>query len=304
MRAAMQQQEPDRSEPRTYPASTPELRRAAAASHLAHDARNWLTVLQIYCDLLRGSDAVAGNGRTWIEELSNAVARGQSLVTSLLDSAQTCAAVEPASAETAGSKTLDLAAILQSREPLFRQMAGSAIQVELKTAAHSETTALQETELDRILLNLVRNGIDAMPRGGRLKIELRQGDASRRNPLELRVSDTGSGIPPQILAHIFESGFSTKATTGNSKSERGFGLAIVRELTLAAGGSVRIRSRIGQGTRVTLELPVLSAETTTRSQYPQSKTVAAVAEMPKIKPSRTASSNNFDEHRKGTRVPC
>ena len=49
-------------------AGTPEEQRAAAASHLAHDARNWLTVLQVYCDLLRSSGAVAGHGRTWIED--------------------------------------------------------------------------------------------------------------------------------------------------------------------------------------------------------------------------------------------
>ena len=80
--------EPDPFRSRALPAGTPEEQRAAAASHLAHDARNWLTVLQVYCDLLRSSGAVAGKGRTWIEELSNAVERGQGLVTSLLDSAQ------------------------------------------------------------------------------------------------------------------------------------------------------------------------------------------------------------------------
>ena len=241
-----------------------------------------------------------------MEELSNAVERGQELVASLLDSAQMAATEEssPVEAAAARQKTLDLAAILRQRQPLFRHMAGSAIQVETKTVAHAQTTALREAELDRILLNLVRNGIDAMPQGGRLTIELECGDASERRPLVLRVSDTGNGIPTDILPHIFKSGFSTKSTAQHPQSGRGYGLAIVRELTLAAGGSVRVRSRIGQGTCFTLELPVMPAPATPRLQGSQPRNVAAVSEMPKTKPSRTDPSDNFGAHRKGTRVPC
>ena len=305
MTAGFQQQEPSRSDAAALPTGTPEEQQATAASHLAHDARNWLTVLQVYCDLLRSSGAVASKGRTWMEELSNAVERGQGLVTSLLDSAQIPAIESSPMEETAaGPKTLDLAAVIQKRQPLFRHMAGSAIQVETKTVAHAKTMALREEELDRILLNLVRNGIDAMPQGGRLTIELEYGDASRRAPLVLRVSDTGNGIPADHLSHIFESGFSTKSTAQHSKSGRGYGLAIVRELTLAAGGSVRVRSRIGHGACFTLELPVLSAAATPQPRVVQPRNVAAVSEMPKAKPSRTDSPNNFGAHRKGTRVPC
>ncbi len=61
---------------------------AASASYLAHDTRNWLTVLQMYCDLLRTPGAVASGHQNWIDELSGAVERGQELVASLLDSVQ------------------------------------------------------------------------------------------------------------------------------------------------------------------------------------------------------------------------
>ena len=232
MTAAFQQHEPSRSEAAALSGNTTPEQRAAAASHLAHDARNWLTVLQVYCDLLRTSGTVAGHGRTWIEELSNAVERGQGLVTSLLDSAQTSALLESSPVETvaAGPNTLDLAVVIQTREPLFQRMAGNTIRVESKIVAHAETTALQEPEFDRILLNLVRNGIDAMPRGGRLTIELEHGVPSERRPLVLRVSDSGNGIPADILPRIFDSGFSTKAAKQHPKCGRGYGLAIVREL--------------------------------------------------------------------------
>lgn len=302
MTAAFQQHEPSRSEAAALSGNTTPEQRAAAASHLAHDARNWLTVLQVYCDLLRTSGTVAGHGRTWIEELSNAVERGQGLVTSLLDSAQTSALLESSPVETvaAGPNTLDLAVVIQTREPLFQRMAGNTIRVESKIVAHAETTALQEPEFDRILLNLVRNGIDAMPRGGRLTIELEHGVPSERRPLVLRVSDSGNGIPSDILPRIFDSGFSTKAAKQHPKCGRGYGLAIVRNLTLAAGGSIQVRSRAGHGTCFTIELPRHPAPTIA----PQPRSTALASNRATQTPGRTRRSNNFDAHRKGTRVPC
>lgn len=303
MTAALQHHEPSHSDAAASSAGTPEEQRAAAASHLAHDARNWLTVLRVYCDLLRNSDALMGQGRTWMNELSNAVERGQGLVTSLLDSAQIAASGESSSVEppAAGPKTLDLAAIVRTRVPLFRQLAGSAINVQSKIVSSARTTALQEAEFDRILLNLVRNGIDAMPQGGRLTIELEDGVASGRRRLVLRVSDTGNGIPADILPHIFESGFSTKSRAQHPPFRRGYGLAIVQELTLAAGGSVRVRSRIGEGASFTIEFPVQLASATLRPTLVQARDEAPASTET---PAHTGQTDNFGAHRKGTRVPC
>jgi two-component system, cell cycle sensor histidine kinase and response regulator CckA len=300
MTAVLQHHEPSHSEGAAPLAGTPNEQRAAAASHLAHDARNWLTVLRVYCDLLRTSGAVVGQGRTWINELSNAVERGEGLVTSLLDSAQIAAAGETPTVESpaAGPKTLDLAEVIQRREALFRQLAGTAIDVQSKIISSAQTTSLQEAEFDRILLNLVRNGIDAMPHGGRLTIELENGVSSQGRRLMLRVSDTGNGIAADILPHIFESGFSTNSSARDPLFRRGYGLAIVRELTLAAGGSVRVRSRIGEGTSFTIEFPAEVAAATPRPTLVQARDGASASKQ------APGQANNFSAHRKGTRVPC
>ncbi len=306
MRAAFQPNQPDRTDARKVSAGTPEEQRATAASHLAHDTRNWLTVLRVYCDLLRSSGAVAGKGRTWIEELSNAVERGQGLVTSLLDSAQISGTLEssPVDETTAGSKALDLAAVLRSRQPLLQRLAGSRIRMDCKTPPRAETEALQEPEFDRILLNLVRNGIDAMPNGGQLTIELEPADEPHPNLLVLRVTDTGRGIPADVLPHIFDSGFSTKSAAQHPKSGRGYGLAIVRELALAAGGSVRVRSRMGLGTCFTVELPAGPAPATSRPVLSLPGKRVPPTKRPTRTLRRTRQPNNFDSVRKGTRVPC
>jgi signal transduction histidine kinase len=201
----------------------------------------------------------------------------------------------------AGPKTLDMAAVIRTRVPLFRQLAGAAIDVQSKIISSAQTTVLQETEFDRILLNLVRNGIDAMPQGGRLTIELENGVASERRRLVLRVSDTGHGIPPGILPHIFESGFSTKSNAQPEPFRRGYGLAIVRELTLAAGGSVRVLSHIGEGTSFTIELPIRPAPTTPGPTLVQARDEAPASTQT---PAHTGQTNNFGAHPKGTRVPC
>ena len=305
MSAAMQQQDRSVSDLAAFSVGRPEQRGAAGANHLAHDARNWLTVLRVYCDLLRTSGAVGRSGRAWLEELSNAVERGHGLVTSLLDSAHASASLSSAPPVEATARPLDFGAAIQRRLPLFQEMAGSKIQVEAKTARHPAITALQEPEFDRILLNLVFNAIDAMPDGGRLKIELVRGRSSTRSPLVLKVSDTGHGIAAEDLSHIFDSGFSTKPTLDSPRWERGLGLAIVRELTLGAGGSVRVRSRIGRGTCFRIELPLLSPSPRAPqlSSSRQGK-LALVAEMPQSKMAPRRQAKKIASNRKGTRVPC
>lgn len=306
MTSANQRQELSHSDSAALSNGTPQEQRAADANRLAHDARNWLTVLQVYCDLLRSSGAVARHGRAWIEELSNAVARGQGLVTALLHSAQSAAAQEPSSAELTAREplTLDLSAAIQKLEPLLRRMAGSTIHVESHIAVRAETKALHELDFDRILLNLVRNGIEAMPRGGRLTLELEHGVSSGPRHVVLRVSDTGQGISADALPHIFDSGFSTKSAAQHPKVERGFGLAIVRELTLAAGGSVRVRSLLGQRTCFTVELPLQPPAATVRSTVLRPKGMAPGPQTASQTPSRPLQPGNFGPHRKGTRVPC
>ena len=137
-----------------------EAQRTEEPSHLAHDARNWLTVLQMYCDLLRTSGVVMGKGEKWIEELSSAVERGYGLVDSLLECAQLSNPLQQFFPEKVPvSTSFALTAAIERRLPLLRQMAGKHIQVDIKTVAQAGPIALQEPEFERILLNLTRNAI-------------------------------------------------------------------------------------------------------------------------------------------------
>jgi len=99
----------------------------------------------------------------------------------------------------------------------------------------------------QVLLNLFLNSLDAMEPGGRLSVEARaQRDTG---DMEIRISDTGRGIDSAHLSRVFDPFFTTKA------SGTGLGLAIAHNIMEAHGGEIRIHSRLGEGTRVTLIFP-------------------------------------------------
>jgi signal transduction histidine kinase len=101
--------------------------------------------------------------------------------------------------------------------------------------------------IKRILSNLVRNGIQAMEEAGG---ELTLGAFLRENSVIIAVSDTGNGIPAEVQDRIFKPLFTTK-----SKGQ-GFGLAVVKKLTEALGGSVSYETKVGEGTTFIVELPL------------------------------------------------
>lgn len=104
-------------------------------------------------------------------------------------------------------------------------------------------------QLRQAIWNLCLNAVEAMPDGGELRVEVTAQDGR----LEIVVSDTGEGIPPGDLGHVFEPFFSTKP--GGS----GLGLALVHRITQDHGGEVSVDSAPGRGTRVVLRLPEMAA---------------------------------------------
>jgi signal transduction histidine kinase len=107
------------------------------------------------------------------------------------------------------------------------------------------TVAVHPSTLRRALLNLVQNALDAMPEGGTLTLR----GAGTATHVQLQVCDTGSGIPAEQLAQIFEPLHTTKP------EGTGLGLYITREIVAAHGGQIMVQSVVGQGTTFTLTLP-------------------------------------------------
>lgn len=119
--------------------------------------------------------------------------------------------------------------------------------------------AISSDACKQVLINLVRNAIDAMPDGGTITIR----SAHHRGQIYISVADTGTGILPEHRERIFEPFFSTKGVTGT-----GLGLAVVYGILQQAGGTITVDSTMGVGTTFTIRLPVAPVRTAEIEQTP------------------------------------
>jgi signal transduction histidine kinase len=130
--------------------------------------------------------------------------------------------------------------------------------------ADTESIQLDRDKFDKILLNLVINAIKFTPSGGSIEVKV----SVRDERLAFSVSDTGVGIPPEVLPRIFERFWQVDTSSTRKFQGAGIGLALVRSLSEAMDGSVKVDSRVGHGTTFTVELPAPAAETA-REEIPE-----------------------------------
>jgi hypothetical protein len=144
--------------------------------------------------------------------------------------------------------------------------------VELELADNLPHVLADPVQIDQILINLAINARDAMPEGGEFLVETmvvvssgKTSEGAARSSSEgaaetwvrLRVSDTGQGIPPDVLPHIFEPFYTTK---GEGKGH-GLGLSVVHGIVTQCGGTVRVASEPGQGCLFEIDLPAAVSST-------------------------------------------
>jgi signal transduction histidine kinase len=109
-------------------------------------------------------------------------------------------------------------------------------------------------QIEQVLLNLIINARQAMPRGGQLKIDVREN--AQTQMVEVRVSDTGVGIPPERLRLIFEPFFTTKEPDEHGHGGTGLGLSVCRQIIEQHQGRIRVESLTGKGSTFTIKLPI------------------------------------------------
>ena len=260
---------------------------------VAHDARNMVTALGLYCDLLEepgvlaaayvhyGSELrlVAGASRRLVEKLialDNPEATQPSFWRGEAGAIHQWPARLPSLQrqerevrwEAMPSEAVaNLAAELLATRNLLAALAGPGTAVTVEAVGGALPVRMTGEDLTRLLVNLVKNSIEAMPSGGRIHIVLsesasigRTGADGAGSWLTLAVEDNGPGIPAGALEEIFRPGYSGHAgevsgEAGGMAAHRGLGLAIVRSLVEQAGGRVRAENRALGGARIVVELP-------------------------------------------------
>lgn len=210
------------------------------ASFIAHELRTPLSAAKLALSLLEeeledpGALKVLKEARLGLEEMEGAISRMLLLV-------------RP---ERAALRPMDL------REPIeevvgFLERSVSQNGIRLELEVDDDLPVLGDPELMKhVLLNLVLNAVQAMPQGGTLRIEAKKGLSRLKGEVvRLTVEDTGDGIPPEHLPHIFKPFFSTRP------EGTGLGLTVVHRIVEAHGGLIEVESEPGKGTRFVISLP-------------------------------------------------
>ncbi|MDI3560620.1 PAS domain S-box protein [Bradyrhizobium sp. Arg816] len=220
---------------------------------VAHDFNNLLQVISGNLQLL--SKDIAGNARaeTRVQSALAGVARGSKLATQLLAFARR-QPLEP--------RVVNVGRLIKGMDDLLRRAIGGEIEVETVVGGGLWNSLIDPDQLENAILNLAINARDAMNGQGRLTIEasnaflddeyVRQyDDLIAGQYVMIAVTDTGSGIPSDILERVYEPFFTTKAEGKGT----GLGLAMVYGFLKQSGGHVKIYSEIGAGTTVKLYFP-------------------------------------------------
>jgi two-component system cell cycle sensor histidine kinase/response regulator CckA len=228
------------------------------AGGVAHDFNNLLTVINSFAELILYDPDMA-KGREEIEEIRSATARAAKLTRQLLAFSRR-QAMEP--------RIVNPNDVLRGVETLLRRLVVGNVHIVTKLSIDTPLIRVDPGQLEQVVMNLAINAADAMPEGGRLRIETANAvlgdDFNRRRDPDfvagdyamIRVSDTGHGMNADVLEKIFEPFFTTKEAGRGT----GLGLSMVYGIVKQFGGQVDVTSDPGTGSVFTVYLPTITEQ--------------------------------------------
>ena len=227
------------------------------AGGVAHDFNNVLTAVFGYVDILREELPADSGALQDLAEVRKAAERAAALTKQLLAFSRQ-QVLEPV--------VLRPNELLEDLEKMLQRMIGEDVELRLALKPDVGNVRADQGQLQQVIMNLVVNARDAMPRGGKLLIESANADLTEQYAVlhqpvipgryvMMAVSDTGTGMTPEVRAHIFEPFFTTK-----EKGEgTGLGLSMVYGIVKQSGGYIWVYSEVGRGTTFKIYLPRVDA---------------------------------------------
>lgn len=226
------------------------------AGGIAHDFNNLLGVILGYVALASRQDDIS-SVRADLGVIRQAADRAADLTKQLLAFGRR---------DHVNPEVVNVQHLLGEFAELMRRTLGDEIEVEVEVSVPSSRRSLRvmadRSRLEQVLLNLAINARDAMPDGGVLRLSaeavtigtgpaIDEPELSVGPYIRIRVSDTGSGMPPQVIEHVFEPFFTTKPRGEGT----GLGLASAYGIVIRSGGTITVDSEVGTGTTMTILLP-------------------------------------------------
>ena len=220
------------------------------ASGIAHDFNNTLMSAAPWAEIIRSDYPSDSKLQRAAEAITIAVDRARKVTSQLLEFAQP---KQPLVA------SIDLVPLTREALSMARAVIPPEIDVQMKGDPQGVVAIADEAKISQVLLNLLLNARDAMPDGGRVTVDLRRPTASEaaawnvdgKGFVVLSVSDSGSGMAPEVVERIFEPFYSTKETGRGT----GLGLAVVHRIIEDHQGSIHVDSVEGKGTTFHVLLP-------------------------------------------------
>jgi PAS domain S-box-containing protein len=215
------------------------------AGGIAHDFNNLLTAIIGYASLAEAEQTPGTALHEWIEQIRRSGEQAATLTSQLLAFGRR---------QVLRPVDLDLNAVVDDIQKMLRRLIGERIELVVHLAPDLARVRADRSQIEQVIVNLVVNARDAMPRGGRLTISTDNAPPPGGHAV-LSVDDTGEGIAPAILERIFEPFFTTKPLGRGT----GLGLATVYGIVKQSGGDIQVQSAPARGARFTVLLPTVSS---------------------------------------------
>jgi signal transduction histidine kinase/CheY-like chemotaxis protein len=223
------------------------------AGGVAHDFNNLLMIVNGHCELLSDRIPAGEPSRNNIEQIQKAADRAVSMTRQLLAFSR-MQVLEP--------RVIDLNAVIADMGKMLARLIGEDIEYAFTPDPKLVSVKADPGQIGQVIMNLVVNSRDAMPKGGSITVRTRNAvldrdEARKRDPMQpgeyglLSVTDTGHGMDEETKAHIFEPFFTTKEVGKGT----GLGLATVYGIVKQSGGFIWVESAPGKGTTFEIYLP-------------------------------------------------
>ena len=243
--------------------------------NMSHDIRTPMNAIMGFTELLE----THLEDREKAEEYLGKIKLSSSYLLSIINHVLEMARIESGKV-TLSRQTVCIDELAASMEAVFEpELARKELESTVRVDVTHHYILCDETKLREIILNVVSNSVKYTPEKGKIRVDISEIPENIQGQVtyEIRVQDTGVGISPEFLPHIFEEFAREQTSTESRQNGTGLGLPIVKSLVEQMGGTIRVESTQGAGTTVTIRLPFPMADAPTPSESGKETDESALA---------------------------